>query len=335
MFLFRSFLIKTFLLFSRMTGTDKAIFYISVDPSNVELAAVLYISVFKAERITQYDDGSVELKIFDSSVLVTSGSPRFRSIVELRVDPHTISLVIDSQAFVATDLKLNLSSQYLLKVIDPFQVIWLLSIKEFSDGLRYLPSCTKCKYPSHHRPALCSEMTRWQLMIGQSLETRELLGIEPYFRDIETLEADLFRIRECRTFYEILNVRSFVGVLSTTLDELERFNTLLQGLHVVRALNPTYEAAGNFKNLLRSAVNSYNSLLEAIIPTGMARETRELPNPVATRARAADNWRQLVKRCHSARFLMNNKLSKANTREELWMSDLLYDEVSDWRKQNI
>lgn len=78
MFLFRSFLIKTFLLFSRMTGTDKAIFYISVDPSNVELAAVLYISVFKAERITQYDDGSVELKIFDSSVLVTSGSPRFR-----------------------------------------------------------------------------------------------------------------------------------------------------------------------------------------------------------------------------------------------------------------
>lgn len=67
--------------------------------------------------------------------------------MELRVDPHTISLVIDSQAFVATDLKLNLSSQYLLKVIDPFQVIWLLSIKEFSDGLRYLPSCTKVSPP--------------------------------------------------------------------------------------------------------------------------------------------------------------------------------------------
>ncbi|KAH0848151.1 hypothetical protein HID58_091640 [Brassica napus] len=250
----------------RMTGTDKA-FYISVDPSN----------------------------IFDSSVLVTSGSPRFRSIVELRVDPHTISL----PSFCCDRSKTKSLFTISPESDRPFPVIWLLSIKEFSDGLRYLPSCTKCKYPSHHRPALCSEMTRWQLMIGQSLETREL----------------------CFVYH--------TGRVGT-------FNTYLQGLPWWLSLGsePTYELLATSKSVT-FCCRPVTTVYWRPLFHGMARETRELPNPVATRARAADNWRQLVKRCHSARFLMNNKLSKANTREELWMSDLLYDEVSDWRKQNI
>ncbi|KAF3544073.1 hypothetical protein DY000_02004460 [Brassica cretica] len=98
-----------------------------------------------------------------------------------------------------------------------------------------------------------------------------------------------------------------------------------------RTLNPTYEEAEDF--LLRSGERSYNSLLQEILPTEMIMEKRDLPNPIANRAHAADQWRQLVKRCQTARFVMNINLRKRTTPEDKWMAQLLYDEVPDWRKQ--
>lgn len=50
----------------------------------------------------------VELMIFGSYVLVTTGSPRFSSIVKLRTEPTTIALVKQYSTFAETDLELNL-----------------------------------------------------------------------------------------------------------------------------------------------------------------------------------------------------------------------------------
>ncbi|KAG2255118.1 hypothetical protein Bca4012_091715 [Brassica carinata] len=47
-------------------------------------------------------------------------------------------------------------------------------------------------------------------------------------------------------------------------------------------------------------------------------EKRDLPNSVANRAHAADQWRQLVKRCQTVRFVMNINLRKRTTPEDKW-----------------
>ncbi|KAF3510843.1 hypothetical protein F2Q69_00008884 [Brassica cretica] len=93
-----------------------------LEPLKVELAVAPYISVFKAERIQTYPDG-VELMIFGSSVLVTTVSPRFSSIVELRRNPTTISSVKQNSAFAETNLELNLLDKDFLKFRDPFRAI--------------------------------------------------------------------------------------------------------------------------------------------------------------------------------------------------------------------
>lgn len=155
-----------------MTGIQKALCYISVESAPmIELAVDLYLRTFKAQIIRSYEDGSQELDIHGSSVLITTTTPRFRlrflvsvsdtncvlllliflcyyrSIVELLTDPSTVSMVKNDPSFVEIDFefdfKINPSDQVVLKVRDPFHIIWLIIEKTFSDGSRFLPCCSR------------------------------------------------------------------------------------------------------------------------------------------------------------------------------------------------
>ncbi|XP_056850093.1 uncharacterized protein LOC130499746 isoform X2 [Raphanus sativus] len=127
--------------------SEGVIHYITLEPVYVQAAVNLYISSFKAKRIHDYNDNSTLLSIYDSNVIVTSGTPPSKNtVLELLLDRDSLQAIKQDPRFIESELESDLEKERCtVKLWGPFGVCWLLTEykKDYSDLYPHIDSCEK------------------------------------------------------------------------------------------------------------------------------------------------------------------------------------------------
>nr|VDC89125.1 unnamed protein product [Brassica rapa] len=123
--------------------SEGAMHYIILEPASIPLAADFYVEVFQATRVFNYPDGSIQLKIFDSYVLLTPGTSN-SVVIELVIDGGSLQSIRQDPRFMVMLLESDLEKERaMVKIRDNFGVYWLLTQKKYSDLYRHLDSCER------------------------------------------------------------------------------------------------------------------------------------------------------------------------------------------------
>ncbi|CAG7893760.1 unnamed protein product [Brassica rapa] len=312
--------------------SEGAMHYIILEPASIPLAADFYVEVFQATRVFNYPDGSIQLKIFDSYVLLTPGTSN-SVVIELVIDGGSLQSIRQDPRFMVMLLESDLEKERaMVKIRDNFGVYWLLTQKKYSDLYRHLDSCERCNL-DRHLPALCHEMKTWALCLDQPnliLEGSVLYDTVVIYR---RLQKEMLRIRKLRLLYESEDFVLFTNhpCLRAIFDELERINSFRQSLTVALFLNPKMIEVDNLATR-KDSVDFYAPLVLYAIHPPSPNNPPVYPGLLSLRSRLCDSFRQLVKRLQTARTIMNHP--RLPTQQERWMANILYNDVDYWRTQN-
>uniref|UniRef100_M4CVS2 Uncharacterized protein n=1 Tax=Brassica campestris TaxID=3711 RepID=M4CVS2_BRACM len=124
-----------------MSCADGAIHYIILEHAYVTHVVDFYTEVFQATTVYNYhDQGSVQLKIYDSYVLVTPATLSNSLVIKLLTDLNSLRMIRQDARFTDMVLENPVEKQRsTVKMRDPYGISWLLTKykKEYSDVYRH------------------------------------------------------------------------------------------------------------------------------------------------------------------------------------------------------